>query len=458
MQIRSKLTIQFAILVSAILLVSYSFIYFFSKQNYEDNFYSRLRSKANSTAELLLNLENFESRNLLRIRDNSNKDLLYNQNIAAYDSCFERIYIANDSIDLHIDVPVVQEVLEKKEVRINHGDMHILGLVYATPNGNLILFSGAIDQNSYENIGFLQQVLIILFFLFILISIASGYLFAGAALNPISQLINQVKGLSVNKLEERLSESENKDEIGLMIETINELLSRIEQAFNLQKTFISNVSHELKNPLTKISSQLEVALLSKRGSEEYIQTISSVLEDTRELANITESLLELNKIRVNDYFKHFKSLRLDEILFEARSNTLKLDKKYKVMIQADSFPENEENLMIRGDEHLLITAFKNLIENACKFSFENKAEVEIKVGEENRKIFISIINLGKGISSKELKNIFEPFYRSEKTANIKGYGIGLSLVEKIFEIHQAKINVESKENEKTVFTVEMNIL
>lgn len=458
MQIRSKLTIQFAILVSAILLVSYSFIYFFSKQNYEDNFYSRLRSKANSTAELLLNLENFESRNLLRIRDNSNKDLLYNQNIAAYDSCFERIYIANDSIDLHIDVPVVQEVLEKKEVRINHGDMHILGLVYATPNGNLILFSGAIDQNSYENIGFLQQVLIILFFLFILISIASGYLFAGAALNPISQLINQVKGLSVNKLEERLSESENKDEIGLMIETINELLSRIEQAFNLQKTFISNVSHELKNPLTKISSQLEVALLSKRGSEEYIQTISSVLEDTRELANITESLLELNKIRVNDYFKHFKALRLDEILFEARSNTLKLDKKYKVMIQADSFPENEENLMIRGDEHLLITAFKNLIENACKFSFENKAEVEIKVDEENRKIFISIINLGKGISSNELKNIFEPFYRSEKTANIKGYGIGLSLVEKIFEIHQAKINVESKENEKTVFTVEMNIL
>ncbi|MFM1914292.1 MAG: Histidine kinase [Bacteroidota bacterium] len=457
MQIRSKLTIQFAILVTAILLVSYLFIYFFTKRNYEENFYGRLRSKANSTAELLVNIENPDPSKLLRIRDNSNKDLLFKQNIAAYDSCFERIYLANDTIPLYVDVNTVKEVLNKKEIKIQRGDMQILGLSYLTPSGNLILFTGAVDEFSNENIKNLQNILLALFLLFIIIVIGSGYVFAGAALSPISKLINQVNRLSVNKLEERLSATEKKDEIGKMIETINELLNRIEQAFNLQKTFISNVSHELKNPLTKISAQLEVALLSKRETEDYVKTIESVLEDTQELANITESLLELNKIRVNDYIKHFKPLRIDEILLDARSIAMKLDKRYKVSINVDNFPENEELLIVNGNDHLLVTAFKNLIENACKFSNDQKAEIEFKILESEKKIRISIINQGKGIAKGEIKNIFQPFYRSEKTANTKGYGIGLSLVDKIIEIHQGEIHVESIENERTIFSVELGI-
>lgn len=455
MQIRSKLTLQFAIVVSTILLVSYFFIYLFFRQNLEDNFYGRLRAKANSTAELLVNLDNFESNRLLRIKDNSNKDLLFNQNIWAYDACFEKIYQANDSIQLTIDIPLIQEVNDKKELRFERGDMQILGLVYQTPQGNLILFTGAVDQYSDETIKFLQNVLIILYFLIIIIVVGSGYLFAGAALNPISNIIKQVKRLSANKLEERLSESKNADEIGKMINTINELLGRIEQAFNLQKIFISNVSHELKNPLTKISAQLEVALLSKRESEDYIKTIESVLEDTRELAKITESLLELNKIRITDYIRHFKPIRIDELLLEARLNVLKLDKTYKISIHVDSLPENEELMMVYGEENLLITAFKNLMENACKFSFEQKAEVEIKIDQGKNQILVEIVNHGKGIPKGDLKHIFEPFFRSEKTANTKGYGIGLSLVEKIMEIHQATINVESIENQKTFFRVEL---
>src|SRR5690606_28984676 len=86
------------------------------------------------------------------------------------------------------------------------------------------------------------------------------------------------------------------DEIGRLSITFNNLLDRIENAFRLQKTFVANVSHELKNPLTKISSQLEVSLLKERSVSDYQNTISSVLDDIRELSQLSNSLLELAKV------------------------------------------------------------------------------------------------------------------------------------------------------------------
>jgi K+-sensing histidine kinase KdpD len=114
----------------------------------------------------------------------------------------------------------------------------------------------------------------------------------------------------------------------------------------------------LKNPLTKISAQLEVSLLNERSTADYKSTIASVLEDTQDLAAITESLLELNKISVSDYQAGFQVIRIDEILWEARSLTQKLNTSYKVTFDTQFMPEDEELLMIKGDEKLILTALK----------------------------------------------------------------------------------------------------
>ena len=450
MQIRSRLTYQFTYLVSAILFVSYLIIYLFTQENYKDKFYSRLRQKANTAAELLVNVKQVDSK-LLRIIDRANRDILYRENIMAYDTCYERIYRSNDSINFHVDVNRVKEVLKRKEVRFGVEDLEVLGTVFVTPEGRIVVFAGAVDQYSAENAKDLKNILIALFLLFILIVVLSGWFFAGQAVNPISEVIEQVDKLSPKRLEERLKSPDFEDEIGKMVSTVNRLLERIENAFKLQKTFIANVSHELKNPLTKISSQLEVSLLKERESEDYKKTISSVLEDTQELAAITESLLELNKLSLSDSQAGFNEWRIDEILWEARSLTQKLNAAYKVNIDTSHMPEDEEMLLIKADDKLILTALKNLMENACKFSPTNSAQVSFKNTGNSIQIFVK--NEGKGIPANDLPFIFQPFFRGENTASSKGYGIGLSLVERIVQLHNGQISVVSVPDAYTEFTV-----
>jgi signal transduction histidine kinase len=452
MQIRSRLTYQFTYLVSAILFVSYFVIYVFTQQNYKEKFYSRLRQKANTAAELLVNVNKVDdSKKLLRKIDRANRDILYRENIMAYDTCNERIYRSNDTINFHIDVNRVKEVFKKKEVRFEMDDLEILGTVFVTPEGQIVVFAGALDQYSAENAKDLKNILIALFLLFVFIVVISGWFFAGRAVNPISEVIKQVDLLSPKRLDQRLETTDSADEIAKMVETINRLLERIESAFRFQKTFIANVSHELKNPLTKISAQLAVSLLNERNPEDYKVTIASVLEDIQDLAAITESLLELNNISVTDYQAGFQIIRVDEIIWEARSLTQKLNTSYKVHFDTQFMPENEELLMIRGDEKLILTAIKNLMENACKFSPHKQAFVNLAI--RDSRIVIEVKNEGKGIPEADLPYIFQPFFRGENTANAKGYGIGLSLVERIVHLHTGQISVQSEINAWTAFTV-----
>ena len=450
MQIRSRLTYQFTYLVSAILFVSYFIIYVFTQQNYKDKFYSRLQQKANTAAELLVNVNQVDSK-LFRIINRANRDILYKENIMAYDTCNERIYRSNDTINFHIDVDRVKEVFKKKEVRFEVDELEVLGTVFVTPEGQIVVFAGAEDQYSAENAKDLKNILIALFLLFVFIVVISGWFFAGRAIKPISEVIKQVDQLSPKRLEQRLNTADSEDEIGKMVTTINRLLERIENAFKLQKTFIANVSHELKNPLTKISSQLEVSLLNERKTEEYKQTIASVLEDTQDLAAITESLLELNKISISDYQASFQTIRVDEILWESRSLTLKLNSAYKVHIDTQFMPEDEELLHMKGDEKLVLTAIKNLLENACKFSSHKTAHACIQT--EGKWIVIKVKNEGKGIPEADIPYIFQPFFRAENTASSKGYGIGLSLVERIVLLHNGQISVQSELNGMTEFTL-----
>lgn len=452
MQIRSRLTYQFTWLVSAILLVSYLIIYFFSQRYYEDRFYSRLRRKANTTAELLVNVNQVDSK-LMKIIDRANRDILLKENIMAYDTCNERIYRSNDTIHFNIDLNRIKEVRQKKEVRFSENSLDILGIVFATPEGRIVVFSGAVDQYSAENSKDLKKILLALFLIFVIVVIVSGWFFAGRAVEPISEVIKQVDTLSPRRLEERLATTEPDDEIGKLVLTFNRLLERIENAFRLQRTFIANVSHELKNPLTKISSQLEVSLIKERQPADYQTTIQSVLEDTRELANITESLLELNKIGTTDYSASLTEIRIDEVLWEARSLTMKLESHYKIVLNLENLPEDENLLILKGNEKLLMTAFKNLMENACKFSSNNKALVFLKI--DSRQIEVKVSNEGTGIPENDLPYIFQPFFRGASTASFKGYGIGLSLVERIISLHKGTIQVSSDHSHWTHFIVNL---
>ena len=228
--------------------------------------------------------------------------------------------------------------------------------------------------------------------------------------------------------------------------TFNELISNLEIAFKNQKDFVSNASHELRTPLTIMISESDYLLSHKRKEEEYIQHISELVSDLKTLNTLINSLLELAQIN-KDISIQLSSVRIDEIIYNA---IRKVRSKYqgRKIIPRIQYPENENDLLVKGNSGLLEIAFKNLLDNACKFSNEDVG-VEFQMTDRNIKIIIS--DKGIGIPSNELPDIFKPFKRATNVKFKGGFGIGLSLVAKIIELHGAEIKVYSEENHETQF-------
>jgi signal transduction histidine kinase len=133
----------------------------------------------------------------------------------------------------------------------------------------------------------------------------------------------------------------------------------------------------------------------------------------------------------------------------------KLNNDYHVELSFDNLPEEEEKLLVFGNEDLLFTAVKNIVVNACKYSADHLADVKLSVFYDEIKVEIN--DRGKGIPQDELKKIFQPFYRVDDNMKEDGFGLGLSLVSRIIKLHRGHINVESELNKGTSFVVHLPI-
>ncbi len=453
MQIRTRLTLQFTILVSGILLVSFMAIYYFSYINTEADFYDRLKSKAEGTASLLLKVKEIDNE-LLKIIEGTNRDQIFNDNMLIFDEKNRLIY-TNITPPSRAAIQVtnywLDEIRRSGQIRYTDGDYYVVGLYYRYPfNRAVVLFAGQ-DLYGKANLANLRTVLLVILGVVVAVVAIAGWFFAQRAISPISKVMNDLEGIHPQKLDVRLKMSNNKDEIGRLTATFNKLLDRIENTFRVQKTFVANVSHELKNPLTKISSQLEVSLLKAREPEVYRQTIASVLEDIRDLSTLSASLLELAKVSEDRRDLLTETVRVDEILFDVRGMLLDVKKNYTIQLDLEELPEDDSWLEVSGNTALLKTAFLNLMDNGCKFSPDQSVTVKLMAAPFY--IQLDFSDRGIGIPEKDQPLLFQPFFRSDSTANVKGYGIGLSLVERIVRLHGGTVGVHSLQGEETVFSV-----
>lgn len=261
--------------------------------------------------------------------------------------------------------------------------------------------------------------------------------------------MNAVEGILPQKLDTRLEVPNQKDEIGRLTTTFNNLLDRIETAFQMQKIFVANVSHELKNPLTKMRSQLEVSMLKERNPADYRATINSVLEDIHELAQLSNTLLELAKVSEDQRDLLTETVRIDDLLLDSRQTLIQANPSYNIQIHFNDLPEDDTWLEIFGNSTLLKTAFLNLMDNACKFSDNLTVHVNLQCSARNLTVRFS--DHGKGIPLADQSLVFQPFYRSDNTASIRGYGIGLSLVDRIVKLHNGAISIQTNNPKGTTF-------
>jgi signal transduction histidine kinase len=452
MEIREKLLHQFIGIVAMILLLSSLSVYFSFSGGVKDDFYDRLNSKAKMVAQMKIDIDEIDDELLMKIESN-NPLSLPNEKIIIYDYNDNVVYNTDNDQLLTISSELLAEVRLKEEVRLKQKSYEIVGLFYTGKFDRYVVFAAAIDIYGLGKLKRLRVILIIVFIISLFIVYISGKIFVSRALTPISNIMKQVSAIGVSNLDARISEGNGKDELSQLAQTFNNMLERLETAFKTQKYFIANASHELRTPLTVITGHLEVILMSARKNEEYKKTIISVLGNIKNLNLISNRLLQLAHASSEFSESDFSLIRIDEILWHARKDVLKINDNYKISINFSESIDDEYKLKVKGNEQLLIIAISNIMDNGCKYSDDRTTE--ISVYNENNSVIMNFSDKGIGISEEELKMIFYPFYRSKNVISTKGHGIGLPLVEKIITLHKGKITIKSEVMKGSTFTLSL---
>jgi signal transduction histidine kinase len=450
MQIKTKLTYQFSALVAIILLISSTAVYLSFSKIRKEEFYDRLSSKSKLVAQMLFEIEEIDAELLKRIEEN-NPLSLPNEKIIIINYENQRIYDTDDEISLDISEEIINKTRLEGELRLIQKPYEIIAKYYTDKYDRIVVVAAATDIFGFGKLRNLRIILIIVFISSLLITYFAGRLFSIRALRPVSDIIDEVNHIEFPGLDARLKEGESKDELASLTRTFNKMLERMETAFNIQKSFINNASHELRNPLTVIRGQIEVVLMKERENEDYIKTLRSVLEDIQNLNQVSDRLLLLAQTRSEYSYSEFNVSRIDDALWSSRNEIIKLYPGCGIDIDFSNEIDDENKLMIYSNERLLKTAFINLLDNACKYSREKYVKVTLKVSFEG--LIISFCDNGPGIPVREQEFIFQPFYRGESARMKKGHGIGLSLVESIIRLHNGNIKMESSPDNGSCFTI-----
>lgn len=452
MKIRTRLTILFTIITATILLAFAAVIYHSAKENREKEFYSLLKKEGLTKANLFFNAK-VETKTLQDIY-RSNRVILNEVEVAIYDTDFILLY--HDAVDIDFvkeTKEMIDEINQKGEVKFYQEDWQVIGFRYNFQNNNYIITAAAYDQYGFNKLNNLLRNIFTVLIISILFIYIAGLLFSKKAFDPVKEMTDKAKRISATNLDLRLNSNESKDELAELAGTFNEMLSRLENSFEAQKNFVSNISHELRTPLAAIITELELSSNKDRNIAEYKAIIQSTLHDSKKIVRLSNSLLDLAKANYDPSEISFKQIRIDEILLDARQQVQQANPKYSIDIHFENELENDNQISINGNEYLLKVAFANLFENSCKFSNEHQSKVSIFF--DSKKIILKFSDKGIGISETDLKKIFTPFYRGENKMYADGNGIGLSITQKIILVHKGAISVSSKKGEGTTFSIEI---
>jgi two-component system sensor histidine kinase ArlS len=452
MKIKFKIALIFTLLVTLILLLLGIAIYYFSALNRQNQFTQRLKNRALTNARLLIELEEM-NKPLLKKIDSLTMNLLFEERILIYDSKNNLVYVNRSEITQPSppDTAMLSKIREDIEYRFTHGEYDGVGTIYHERTTDYVIVATAVDRVGLTTLSQLRKVLLLSGLVGIIITMLIGYFFSINLLRPLNRINTEMNEISFQNISKRIVTSNTKDELNELAGTFNSLLERLETSFNNQKSFIANASHELSTPLAAISSQLEVALLQNRSEKEYKKVLSSVQEDVVHLNNLVRKLLELAKAGAGKGIS-LEPVRIDEIMLSAVEEVNKLHKDYHIHFSFDEIPDDESLCYVYGNEELLFIAFKNIIENACKYSSTHRAWVNIEIRPEKKTIRIR--DEGIGISEEEIQKIFEPFFRSAKAEDMsEGLGLGLAMSSRIIRLHKGEINIESAPGKGSLFII-----
>lgn len=452
MRIRFRITLLFTLLVILIWGIVCAAVYYISYNSRIATIKTRLTNRAITTAKLINQSEVFDPAFISHI-DSSTTLALKRKSVQVYNRQGRSLYhyseLPGDTVGLESNI--LTRILEKGTVYFMQNGKEVIGYHQLSGHNSPVILCAAFDEEGYAGLQKLRKIILICFISGALLTFAGGYIFTARLLKPVGHIANEVKDISAYSLERRIKETEGRDEWSFLVRTLNELLDRLKDSFDMQRRFISNASHELSTPLTSVSSQLEVALQRQRTEADYRYAMQNVLQDVRHMNNLVQTLLKFATASGNAGGLDINLVRIDEILMRLPGTMDEQQKDERVILDFSELPEDQYELLILGNEELLFTAIKNVVANACKYSPDHEATVSLKLTGTGFRI--DIADKGIGIAPGELDYIFQPFYRAGETPAVDGFGLGLSLALRIIRLHKGDISVDSAVGQGSVFSI-----
>ncbi|MCX5802377.1 MAG: ATP-binding protein [Proteobacteria bacterium] len=285
------------------------------------------------------------------------------------------------------------------------------------------------------------------------VTIVIGYFMAKKALKPVDQIRKAAIKISSSNLDERIDIGKRRDELSRLAETFNDMITRLKDAFQRINQFSIDVSHELKTPLTILKGETEVTLRKDRENEDYRKLLKSHLEEVDRMTRIVDDLLLLSKADAEEIKLTIEDIALRDLVVDiCMDMKIFADNKGIELIVSEL-----EDVRLKGDELKLRRMLWNVVQNGIKYT-QKGGKVEISSYVNNGYVWIDVKDNGVGISEKDMKYIFDRFYRGDKSRRREsGSGLGLSISKWIAEAHRGVIEVKSRPLEGSLFSIKLPI-
>ena len=321
------------------------------------------------------------------------------------------------------------------------------GLPLSTQPGTLIIARSTkqIDQALHG----LVRTLVIAVPLALALAAGGGIFLARRALKPVDKIAQTAKKIGEGDLSQRINVN-TKDELGRLAATLNEMIGRLEKAFQRQKQFTSDASHELRTPLAVIEAESTLALQKERPPSDYRQSLETVSREARYMSSLIDQLLTLARADAGKEQWNFAEVELSKLITNLSTDVEALCQEKGLSFQLSQ----TQDLVVKGDEARLRELFMNLLDNAIRYT-PAPGTVSLSLRREGQMAVIAITDTGIGIPAKDIPLIFERFYRVDKSRSRAegGIGLGLAICRHIAEAHGGKIEVESQVGAGSTFSV-----
>ncbi len=301
-------------------------------------------------------------------------------------------------------------------------------------------------DNKIENF---QDILLWIIPILLLVFIFLASKILDKILSPINRLINATKDMSVTKFTKSIEIPKEDDEIKELVVSFNAMIERLQEGIERLDRFNSDVSHELKTPLTVIQGEIELALRKTREPLEYQNSLSTIAIQSKQIERIVKQLLLLTKYTKENIKDSFEECLLDSLLIGV------ID-KFQIQLSEKNLHleiQKIEPMTMQANPILLESIFSNIIDNAIKYTPKNK-KISLWLYKDS-KIHFVVKDEGIGIDKENLSKITERFYRVDSSRNKKvdGFGLGLSIVKNSVLMHEGSLDIKSVEAEGATVSV-----